>query len=66
MSSAINATAELCDEAAKSAPFRRTFVASPGLAVDQVVTDILLVAAWPSEGGPGDYRGSMSLAAATH
>ena len=27
--------------------------------------DILLVAAWPNDGGPGDYRGSMSLAAAT-
>ena len=46
-----DATAELCIE---------------DLADDQVMTDILLVAAWPSDRGPGDYRGSMSLAAATH
>ena len=49
MSSATEATAELCAE---------------DLADDQVATDILSVAAEPSDGGPGDELGSMSLAAA--
>ena len=32
----------------------------------QAMTDALSVAAQPSEGGPGDERGSVSLASATH
>ena len=49
MSSAINATAELCIE---------------GLADDQAATDLLSDAAEPSDRGPGDYLGPPSLAAA--
>ena len=45
-----DATAELC---------------AGGLADDQAMTDILSVAAQPSDRGPGDELGSMSLAAAT-
>ena len=35
------------------------------LAYDQVMTDVLSVAAQPSDGGPGDEFGSVSLASAT-